>query len=291
MKSYRIPSIARKYTEYDMIQIHTDLPALAHPRLQLLHSFLTRGQAYEKHSELYTLVASLVQLGMDTHDRINNDADTTQRAENEMRAKQLKVLAGDYFSSIFYQLLAQAGQIEMIEILSEAVCEVNRLKTNLYMRMKQMKLTADDYLSCMTQIRSELFQSFTALLDVEQSRAWQDLLVAVTRCEVILEELECLKDASNFEHSWAYWLVMQDGTEAERASLTESLVDSERVYELVNQYDIHGKLTAKLNLAAEMVRTITAKLDPDFMNNEPIRILEEMLNRAAGRTPALHETR
>ena len=42
------------------------------------------------------------------------------------RSRQLKVLAGDYFSSRFYHLLAQAGQIEMIKQLSNAICEVNR---------------------------------------------------------------------------------------------------------------------------------------------------------------------
>ncbi|MDQ0058196.1 heptaprenyl diphosphate synthase component 1 [Paenibacillus harenae] len=291
MKSYRIPSIARKYTDYDMIQTYTDLPALAHPRLRLLHAFLVRGQAYEKHSELYTLVASLVQLGMDTHDRINNDADEPRRAEKEMRSKQLKVLAGDYFSSIFYQLLAQAGQIEMIAILSEAVCEVNRMKTNLYMRMKQMKLTADDYLSYMTQLRSELFQSFTAILDATLSRIWQELLTAVTRCEVILEEIERSADARKFLHSWAYWHVMQDGTEEERDWLSEMPVDQAKVQGLVDKYGIRGKLVAKLNAAAELVKAITAKLDTASMLDEPIRIVDDMLNRAAGRTPALHETR
>ncbi|MFD1905584.1 heptaprenyl diphosphate synthase component 1 [Paenibacillus rhizoplanae] len=34
-----------------------------------------------------------------------------------MRTRQLKVLAGDYFSSWFYHLLARHGQIEMLGTL------------------------------------------------------------------------------------------------------------------------------------------------------------------------------
>ena len=68
MNSYRIPEIAKQYTEYDMIQIHTDLPDFPEFRTRLLFAFLNGNSKLSSSSELYTLATSLVQLGLDTHD-------------------------------------------------------------------------------------------------------------------------------------------------------------------------------------------------------------------------------
>ena len=126
MNSYRIPEIAKQYTEYDMIQTHTDLPDFPEFRTRLLFAFLNGNNKLSSSSELFTLATSLVQLGLDTHDLVTVSNDVKEK--KAARSRQLKVLAGDYFSSRFYQSLAQAGQIEMIKQLSNAICEVNRLK-------------------------------------------------------------------------------------------------------------------------------------------------------------------
>src|SRR5262245_61503284 len=131
MKSYRIPEMAKKYVEYDMIQAHTELPEFPESRIRLLFTFLANQRTPLIHSELYSLVVSLVQFGMDTHDMI--DSESGRLGEKDMRSRQLKVLAGDYYSSRFYQLLAQAGQVEMIRRISNGVTEVNKLKVSLYM--------------------------------------------------------------------------------------------------------------------------------------------------------------
>ena len=68
-------------------------------------------------SELFTLATSLVQLGLDTHDLVTASNDVKEK--KAARSRQLKVLAGDYFSARFYHLLAQAGQIDMIKTALE----------------------------------------------------------------------------------------------------------------------------------------------------------------------------
>ena len=64
------------------------------------------------------MVVSLVQLGMDTHDMVD-DIGERRGAGNALRARLL-VLAGNYYSSRFYHLLSQAGQIEMVRRISNA---------------------------------------------------------------------------------------------------------------------------------------------------------------------------
>ena len=54
-----------------MIQAHTELPEFPDTRTRLLFTFLSNQRTPLLHSELYALVVSLVQLGMDTHDMID----------------------------------------------------------------------------------------------------------------------------------------------------------------------------------------------------------------------------
>ncbi|MFC4777558.1 heptaprenyl diphosphate synthase component 1 [Paenibacillus sp. GCM10023252] len=284
MRPYRISELAKKYVEYDMIQAHTELPTFPDSRIRLLYAFLSHNPPSERHSELYSLVTSLVQMGMDTHDTIDTDLD--KRPENEMRSRQLKVLAGDYFSSRFYQLLSQAGQMDMISRISEAVCEVNRLKVNLYMKMQQVKLTAEDYLSQSVQVRSELFQVFTSVLEGKLSRIWPELLSGLSRCEVVLEELQRSDSPESFHGSWAYWHIWQVGTEDERRQLELSSQEPAVVRRLLEKYEIKGQLAAKLRSSVEGILSIGAKLDSDKLLHE-LRGTCDLFQRKLASVPAL----
>lgn len=289
MAKYRIPAIVSTYMNHDMIQAHTELPPLAEPRLRLLYAVLNDGGASQGHSELYTAAVSLVQVGMDTHDLI--DTDSRRRSEKEMRSRQLKVLAGDYFSSRFYQILAQAGQTEMITRLSEAVCEVNRMKVNLYTRMRNMKLAADDYLGYAVQLKCELFSHFGDKLQGSIARLWPDLLGGITRCEVALDELERCGDAGRFERSWAYWHVLQFGNEEERHTLADGAMDPDYIHALVDKYEIRKQLGDKLGSGLQGFRAAAAKLESDKLIQELSKIANHLSNNRGGFMPALNEMR
>ena len=285
MKRYRIPEIAEKYTNYDMIQAHTELPPLSDPRLRLLFAFLNQKQSLTKQSELYTLVISLVQLGMDTHDLV--DTNTEYRTEREMRSRQLKVLAGDYFSTRFYQLLAKAGQIDMISKISNAVCEVNKLKLILYMRMRQLKISADEYFSFAVQLRSELFQHFAEMLEDSLSCLWPDLLDGVSRCEVVLDEMARSDNPKRFDKSWAYWHVLQVGTDEERHQLIHHAEEQGLIKSLVEKYNVHTLLANKLKQSVDTVKAAASKLESDNLINELVLIVDNMVNQQSGTMPVL----
>ncbi|RJE90038.1 heptaprenyl diphosphate synthase [Paenibacillus sp. 1011MAR3C5] len=289
MTKYRIPEMTRLHARHDMIDKHTELPPLAEPRARMLYAFLSQQRSVKEHSELYTLVVTLVQLGMDTHDLI--DTETTKRSEADMRSRQLKVLAGDFFSARFYQLLADAGQIELITKISSAVCEVNRLKVNLYTRMRSLRITAEDYFKQAVELRSELFQHFSGMLEGAMARAWPELLQGVSRCEVVLQELERSESIDMFERSWAYWHVLQVGTDEERHRLASQTLESGELPTLLHKYDVRALLTAKLRQAVDSLRSAAAKLDSDKLTSELSAIADQMINKLSGGMPALNETR
>ncbi|OXS80280.1 heptaprenyl diphosphate synthase component 1 [Domibacillus enclensis] len=70
--------------------------------------------------------AVLIQMALDTHDLI------PPLTEEMTRENQLIVLAGDYYSGMYYQTLAEAGCIHWVGVLAEAVKKVNETKTALH---------------------------------------------------------------------------------------------------------------------------------------------------------------
>ncbi|MFF2482156.1 heptaprenyl diphosphate synthase component 1 [Paenibacillus sp. NPDC058071] len=275
MKPYTIDEIAKKYVEYDMIQLHTELPALSALRLRLLYACLSEESSGEAHSELYTLAVSLVQLGLDTHDLI--DVETEARAERDMRSRQLKVLAGDYFSSHYYRLLSHAGQVEMIAKISEAVCEFNRLKMNMYMKMKHFQMTAEDYLRHSVQLKNELFQPFAPLIGGDLQRLWPEMLNGMSKCEAVLDEMERSETPARFRNSWAYWHVMQQATPEERESLQAQEHAPAFVRGLLEKYGTKERLAECLQAAAEEVKAVAGKLQSDKLAEELRYALERSL--------------
>ncbi|ALS27761.1 heptaprenyl diphosphate synthase component 1 [Paenibacillus cisolokensis] len=289
MNEYRIPEMARKYVEHDMIRTYTELPAFPDSRIRLLFAFLNQNTSVSMFSELYSLVVSLVQLGLDTHDTIDTEAGV--RPEKSMRARQLKVLAGDYFSSRFYQLLSQAGQVDMIRRLSGAICQINRLKMNLYVRMKQVRVTAEEYLACSAELKAELFRVFAGLIEERYSKYWLELLAGLSRCEVVLDEWLRSDQPAGFKGSWAYWHVMQEGTEEEKRLLAAQPVEPGFAASLIRKYDIRNQLAALLRHSVEQLREIAAKLESDRLVRELCLICESFLRRLSASVPAFNEMR
>lgn len=285
--NYRIPEIAKKYTEYDMIQKHTELPEFPDFRTRLLFAFLSKHDRLQASSELYALVTSLVQLGLDTHEMVTITNDVKEK--KAARSRQMKVLAGDYFSSRFYHLLSQAGQIELIRLLSGAICEVNRLKMNLYMMMKQLKVTAEEYIHQSVAIRSQLFLSFSSLMEEMYHKVWPDVLHSFTRCEVLFEEIFRAESMQNFRGSWGYWHIMHHGTKEERKALQAEEADASKLRLLVHKHNVPAQLYQLLEgalsqLNAKLEQIGSEKLAKElFQLGEPFsrfvnkpRVLEEI---------------
>jgi heptaprenyl diphosphate synthase len=80
MDNHSIEDTAKKYTQYDMIQSNTDLPAFPNVRTELLYTVLKKCTTFIELSELFALVTSLAQLGLDTHELIPATNDQIGRA-------------------------------------------------------------------------------------------------------------------------------------------------------------------------------------------------------------------
>ncbi|HIW31816.1 MAG TPA: heptaprenyl diphosphate synthase component 1 [Candidatus Paenibacillus intestinavium] len=270
MKKYSVADAAKPYVSYDMIHAHTELPSYSEPRLQLLYAVLAQSKETRERSELFSLVTALVQLGMDTHDLV--DTETGQRTETQMRSRQLKILAGDFFSARFYQLLAVKGEIELISILSKAVADVNRLKITFYTAAESASLTAEHYLMNRISLKSELFVPFQKYLSQPIAKVWKELLQQVTAFEVMHDELGNIFGAGGYARSFAYWNLHNMVTSAEEKKMLQQ--NSYKL--LVDKYHVRSYMLDYLHTAYEAVISILEAEQLIELKNEFAQTVEYM---------------
>jgi len=290
MSRTRIDQLAGKYLGYDMITLHTDLPDFPNGRISLLYTVLSHQPNAETNKELLSVATSLVQMGLDTHDMVENAPGAAAVGTKGMRTQQLRVLAGDYFSSRFYHLLSQAGQIETVRLLSEAVCNINRLKMSFYGKMKQMKLNAEEYLHYGAELKSGLFLSFAGLLTGLHAKLWPEIVDRFSRCEMLLQEIGKVERKSSLAGSWGVWHILQEGAEEDRRLLSDRTEDTNLIQTLLHKYDISEKLGALLRQSVLQLQSLIQKLQSDKLANDLQPLLEPFL-KAAGqqRATALKE--
>ena len=277
MRPYRITEMANKYVAYDMISAYTALPEYPVPRVRLLYTFLNDREASNPRSaEDCALAAFLVQLGMDTHDLVGLGEEMDDKTLS-MRSRQLKVLAGDYFSGVFYDLLAKAGEIGMVSAMSAAICEVNRLKVELYTKLKQMLLPADEYLKECVHVKMGLFLSFSQLMDKSVLNIWRLLLAELSRCEVMLDEIKSSSELPHYRHGYAYLKMMETGSREDIETISGRKLGEREWTLMLVKYNVKEQLVAMLNQSVDRVHSLLHDCKKESVRAEIKAILEPFI--------------
>lgn len=268
MNGYRVPEMANKYMDYDMIQKYTELPQFPEFRTRILYAFLNKNNKMLDYSELFSLVTSLVQVGLDTHDlvSITNEAKDIRAA----RSRQIKVLAGDYFSACFYSLLAQSGHIDLIGTIAGAICEANRMKLTLYETMRGLKMASDDYLKQSIEIRMQLYLAFTKLMDDPLNGVWPEILRLFTQCELLLQEIgrsEKEKEKPTLD-SWSFWYLLQLASKEERTQIQAEEPDQGKIRSIWMKYKVASKIYQLLATTLQQLQDKLQTLDSKEFSKE-----------------------
>lgn len=106
-----------------------EAPLLDEDRLFLLYSMLEEKKLAKRSLNEYVLTTLLVQAALDTHEAVTTTLLSSEKVKKE---RQLTVLAGDYYSSLYYFLLAKLNDISMIRILANSIQEINESKMSFY---------------------------------------------------------------------------------------------------------------------------------------------------------------
>ncbi|SFJ57894.1 heptaprenyl diphosphate synthase component 1 [Thermoflavimicrobium dichotomicum] len=97
--------------------------------VQLLHLFMESYGVPKERAHVYCVATTLLKMGLDLHEKVSLDHEEDLQ---KTRARQLYVLAGDYFSSLYYHLLSRYQEIEGIKCLARATSTINEAKMVRY---------------------------------------------------------------------------------------------------------------------------------------------------------------
>jgi len=106
-----------------------DEPVLDEDRLFFLYTLLEEKRIPKKSLSDYIITTLLVQAALDTHETVSTSTLSSDKVKKE---RQLTVLAGDYYSSLYYYLLAKVNDISMIRLLASSIQEINEAKMSFY---------------------------------------------------------------------------------------------------------------------------------------------------------------
>ena len=129
---------------------YTGLPVVKEERLFFTLLPLLNGEDWNESMYVSSIAVSLIFSSLAAHDLVKEDNATSKE-------QQLQVLAGDYYSGRYYQLLANAGEIELIQQLSTGVATISELKTRFY---DDEEYTFDELIQSIQIIESKPIEQF-----------------------------------------------------------------------------------------------------------------------------------
>lgn len=107
-------------------------PNIDEDKLLLLISVVDDSELSLKTKQQYIITTMLVQIALDTHELVSLSSDLEDNVVKKRR--QLTVLAGDYYSGLYYYLLSKLDDSAMIHTLASAIKEINECKMELYQK-------------------------------------------------------------------------------------------------------------------------------------------------------------
>lgn len=197
-----------KKIEHSYLDQYIDAPKIDHYKLFVLYSILNETSLSKETIRHYIVSTMLVQIALDTHELVPSTNETSLSRQDQ-KSKQLLVLAGDYYSGLYYLLLSEIEEISMIHILASAIKEINELKMKLYYNEVN---SFKEYVQLMKQIDSLLIvRVVEAFTNFNIKPFIEDIFIT---CKLIEEKLSlyktgCSKIFNNFLTNGHFTSVLQ----------------------------------------------------------------------------------
>lgn len=173
---------------------YTGLPTCDENQLFYLLLPYLNGEQWDDQMEESAITVGIVHASLNEHDKID-EYDATSKEQ------QLTVLAGDFYSGRYYEILAAAGNIPLIRQLSEGI--VNRCEHQIKL-YESTHYTLHDWLQSISVKQSELIKRFYQVYQFEKYSAFMHTSLLLLQLQEELQQLQAGKPSVLFAK-------MQDG--------------------------------------------------------------------------------
>jgi heptaprenyl diphosphate synthase len=190
----KLPDIRQKFTDikeqveqkvfHPYLLKYIETPVIDEDKLLILVSIMNRLELSFYEMKNYATTTILIQIALDTHEHISN-------ASVDEINRQLTVLAGDYYSGLYYKLLAESEDINMIKELSKGIKEINEHKVSIYQREIN---GIEKLMTSIKKIESSLLVKFSECFKVD---LWNEFIANLFFFKRLLNEKRLFLEAKN----------------------------------------------------------------------------------------------
>ena len=107
------------------LEKYTAGPSIDRARLFFLLLPFFDGKQWSEDVEDSAKTVAIVYAALQAHDQVKEDSPIS-------KSQQLTVLAGDFYSGIYYQMLSNSNNIKLIQLLASGIIGVSEKKATLY---------------------------------------------------------------------------------------------------------------------------------------------------------------
>jgi heptaprenyl diphosphate synthase len=205
---------------------YIESPDIDEDKILLLLSILKELNLSEEEISNYAITIMLIQIALDTHEHVSN----ANLEEGSLKTRQLTVLAGDYYSGLYYKILADMKDIHMIQILAEGIKDVNEHKISVYQK------ESDDLETLMASIKMIEGSLYSKLSSYFQVSGWYEFVSNLLFVKRLISEREKFVSGSPS--------IVFDGLEKLARSVThKNSIEKQRyLLALCDRYIMNSKL-------------------------------------------------
>ncbi|MCF6095335.1 heptaprenyl diphosphate synthase component 1 [Microaerobacter geothermalis] len=263
-----ILKLIRRNSAHHYLEEYINPPSIFEIRLELLFLFLQQMQLSVEKIRKYCTTVMLVQMGLDIHEEVGLERENTHRG---IRSRQLKVLAGDYFSSQYYFLLSEIEDIEMIHILAEAIKEINENKTRYYLCRGDLTLSPDKYLSLLVKKETPLYTILPRRhLQIGQL-PWEKLMNHLILVEILLSEREKIEWGDEIPFGFGMLSMIKQLGQVEAKKIADGSATHTNV---IFKHKIKMILDKKVEELLIDCQNEVRKIEPPLIKNELINMID-----------------
>ncbi|WP_246942204.1 heptaprenyl diphosphate synthase component 1 [Bacillus pinisoli] len=177
--SYMLDKI-NQYIHHSYLIKYLEPPTIDEDKLFLLIA-MCQDMDLDDTLEAYIISTMLVQIALDIHEEVSVEKKLQSIQQTE---QQLKVLAGDYYSGLYYSLLSKVDAVTMIKSIATCIKRINEHKIRVY---RQDPSYSDSITESLRIIESELFIN---MAETYQLTNWKTVISEVLLLKRINREKE-----------------------------------------------------------------------------------------------------
>ncbi|MBS4173280.1 heptaprenyl diphosphate synthase component 1 [Bacillus sp. FJAT-49736] len=129
---------------------YIEVPFIDEDRIMLLLNSIVNQEFSKDEAEKLVASAMLIQIALDTHEKVTNFGENIKK-------RQLLVLSGDYYSGLYYKILAEIDNIPLIKVLASGIKTVNEYKIALY---RNEETDVNTYMNNLKNAESAIITNF-----------------------------------------------------------------------------------------------------------------------------------